>query len=64
VEVTQSGRAYRILIKKFKNYEQNIEQMRKQNEEYEIQIEEMKEKRELIAGKLRKLRIRVVESKN
>lgn len=45
VELKNSSKAYQILLRKFRNYEQNVQQIKKQNEEYEKQIEEMKIRR-------------------
>ena len=53
-----------MMISKFRNYEKNIDEVKKQNINYEKQIEEMNEKRENLVVELGELRAKVVENKN
>lgn len=60
VELKNNVKVYQILLKQFKNYEQNIEQMGAKSREYRIEIEEMSQRREVLVRELRKLRGRLV----
>ena len=64
IELKNNSKVYQILLKQFRNYEQNIEHMETQNREYERQIEDMQEKRRNLVDDLTKLRGRLVSSKN